>query len=88
MKDWVEIGVFAPAGRDRSQASGSTAKHLIKSGKQKITVTVPQKPTRAGIDPNHLLMDWKIEDNSEDVKQEKLALRKGLFRKTRFDRNC
>jgi hypothetical protein len=71
MKDWVEIGVFAPAGEGQDPGKRLyLQKHLIKSGKQKITVTVPQKPTRAGIDPNHLLMDWKMEDNSEDVKQE------------------
>jgi len=29
---------------------------------------VPQKPSRAGIDPNHLLMDQKTEDNVEQVK--------------------
>jgi len=27
-----------------------------------ITVTVPRKPTCAGIDPNHLLIDWEMGD--------------------------
>jgi ABC-type transport system involved in multi-copper enzyme maturation permease subunit len=57
MDDWVEIGVFA--GDD----SVYLQKHRIRSGKQTITVTVPSKPTRTGIDPRFLLVDWETEDN-------------------------
>ena len=43
-------------------------KHRIHSGEQTITVTVPSKPTSAGIDPNYLLIDVKTDDNFEEVK--------------------
>jgi len=57
MDDWVEIGVF----RDRDPY---LQKQRIRSGKQTITLTVPQKPTRAGIDPNHLLSELGEEDGN------------------------
>ncbi|MBA4850365.1 M1 family aminopeptidase [Emticicia sp. BO119] len=69
MNDWIEIGVFAPA--EAGKETGKQLylqKRLIKSGQQSITVTVPQKPARVGIDPNHLLIEWEIEDNSKEVK--------------------
>jgi hypothetical protein len=31
-------------------------------------VTVPRKPTRAGIDPDHQLIDLKTDDNIKTVK--------------------
>ena len=44
-------------------------KHRIRSGKQTIAVTVPQKPARAGIDPRHLLSDLgETDDNIKAVK--------------------
>ncbi len=42
--------------------------HHIRSTEQTITVTVPRKPARAGIDPYHLLIDWEIDDNIDEVK--------------------
>jgi hypothetical protein len=57
MDDWVEVGVFAGDERVYLQ------KHRIRSGKQTITVTLPSRPTRAGIDPRFLLVDWSTEDN-------------------------
>jgi ABC-2 type transport system permease protein len=68
MDDWVEIGVFAPAeqGKDPGEPL-YVARHRIRSGEQTITVTVPQKPDRAGLDPYHLL-DWEMGDQIVDVK--------------------
>jgi hypothetical protein len=69
MDDWVEIGVFAPA--EDGNGSGEPLylqRHRIRSGKQTITVTVPREPTRAGIDPYHLLIDLEMHDNIEEVK--------------------
>jgi ABC-2 type transport system permease protein len=34
----------------------------IRSGEQTITATVARRPTRAGIDPNHLLIDLQTDD--------------------------
>jgi hypothetical protein len=71
MDDWVEIGVFAPTGQGKEEAKPLyVQKHRIRSAQQTITVTVRQKPTRAGIDPNHLLIDLNTEDNIEMVKIE------------------
>lgn len=69
MNDWVEVGVFAPV--HKSGEPGQLLylrKHLIRSGQQTIKVTVPHKPDRAGIDPNHLLIDIMMEDNDKKVK--------------------
>jgi len=32
------------------------------------TVTVPRKLNRAGVDPDHLLIDLKTDDNAKGVK--------------------
>jgi hypothetical protein len=67
MDEWVEIGIFAPA--DKNEELGKpiyVGKHRVRSGRQTITVTVPQKPDRAGIDPYNLL-DWETGDNIEAV---------------------
>ncbi|MFD3003441.1 hypothetical protein ACFS7Z_23990 [Pontibacter toksunensis] len=71
LNDWVQIGLFAPA----NELSGSDEpvymkKHRIRSGRQKIKVTVPAKPAHAGIDPRFLLFDWEMNNNVTDVKIE------------------
>jgi ABC-2 type transport system permease protein len=70
MDDWVEIGVFASA--EEGGGAGEplyVQKHRIRSGAQTITVTVPRKPDRAGIDPYRLLIDWDLDDNVARVKE-------------------
>ncbi len=53
MNDWVEIGVFAPAGEgEESGRPLYVQMHRIRSGEQTVTVTVPRKPARTGIDPD------------------------------------
>ena len=75
LDDWVAIGVFAPA--EEGEEVGEPLymlyiqKHRIRSGKQTITVTVPHKPARAGIDPAHLLIDLELGDNIEEVQSER-----------------
>ena len=62
MDDWIEVGVF-------DEGEPYLQKHRIRSGKQTIAVTVPQKPARAGIDPRHLLSDLgEIDNNIKAVK--------------------
>ena len=63
MDDWMEVGVFG-------EGELYIEKHRIRSGQQTITVTVPRKPTRAGIDPENLLIDLDTENNIKDVKIE------------------
>jgi ABC-2 type transport system permease protein len=67
MNEWVEIGIFAPA--RPGEALGKplyVQKHRIRSGTQTITVAVPNKPARGGIDPYNLL-DWEEGDNIEPI---------------------
>jgi hypothetical protein len=62
MNDWIEIGVFG-------ERESYVQKHIVRSGKQTITVTVPYRPDRAGIDPRHLLSDLgEIDTNIKTVK--------------------
>jgi hypothetical protein len=68
MNDRVEIGVFAPA--EDGESPGRPlylAMHRIGTGPQTITITVPQRPARAGIDPRHLLIDVEARDNLVDI---------------------
>ncbi|MBC7921418.1 MAG: hypothetical protein H7Z75_10065, partial [Ferruginibacter sp.] len=72
MDEWVQIGVFAHAKNgDELSEPLHVQMHRIRSGEQTITVPVPGKPARAGIDPYRLL-DWEEGrgDNIEDVKIE------------------
>jgi ABC-2 type transport system permease protein len=67
MGEWVEIGIFAP--RQEGEQLGKllhVRKHRVRSGMQTITVTVPSRPARAGIDPYNLL-DWEEGDDIEPV---------------------
>ncbi|HEX2219350.1 MAG TPA: ABC transporter permease [Gemmatimonadales bacterium] len=67
MNEWVEIGVFAPAGEGEVLGRPLyVRKHRVRSGRQTITVTLPGEPARAGIDPYNLL-DWDEGDNIEPV---------------------
>ncbi|WP_303310868.1 M1 family aminopeptidase [Hymenobacter sp. BT730] len=72
MKEWVEIGVFAPAEAGKEVGKQLyLQKHLIKSGKQTIVLTLPDRPAKVGVDPRQLLIDWKVEDNYKVVKSNK-----------------
>ena len=64
MDDWLEVGVL-------DEDEPSRQKFRIRSGKQTITVTVPQKPARAGIDPRHLLSD--LGERDQNVKAVKIG---------------
>jgi ABC-2 type transport system permease protein len=68
MDDLVEIGVFAPAEDGESPTRPLyRAMHRIRTGPQTITITVPGRPARAGIDPRHLLIDVEPSDNLVDI---------------------
>jgi hypothetical protein len=73
MDEWIPIGVFAPT-REQGADFGETLylrSHRIRSGLQTITVTVPKKPSDAGIDPYVLLIDLERFDNVEKVEVER-----------------
>ncbi|QHT70034.1 ABC transporter permease subunit [Rhodocytophaga rosea] len=70
VNEWVEIGIFAPA--EPGEMLGKplyVQKHFIRSGTQTITVQLPHKPARGGIDPYNLL-DWEEGDNIEEISYE------------------
>lgn len=62
MNDMIEVGVFGADGK-----ASYRQPHRIRSGVQTITVTVRGRPVRAGVDPDHELLDRKPEDNLVDV---------------------
>jgi ABC-2 type transport system permease protein len=69
MDEWIPIGVFAARerGHDELSAPLYMQMHRIRTGEQKITVTVRREPVLAGIDPYHLLdMDEKEDDDNVD----------------------
>ncbi|WP_207431396.1 ABC transporter permease/M1 family aminopeptidase [Sabulibacter ruber] len=69
LKDWMEVGVYASAKAGEELGKPLyLQKHFIHSKQQTITVTVPDKPSQVGIDPNHLLIDWNLKDNVTEVK--------------------
>ncbi len=68
MDERVEIGVFAPAAAGEARGAPLYLRpHRIRSGRQTITVLVPRRPARAGIDPLHKLIQRETGDNVVDV---------------------
>lgn len=67
MNDWVEVGVFAAAEDGALGEPLYLHRHRVRSGEQSLTVTVPGKPARAGIDPRNLLIDVEAKDNSREI---------------------
>jgi len=80
MDDLVEVGVYAPGpagpgGQGEAAGEGDEdgaevlhlEMHRIRSGAQTVTITVPERPARAGVDPRHLLIDVRPDDNVVDV---------------------
>jgi hypothetical protein len=63
MNDLVEIGVFGGGGGGGPGEPLYLVRHRIRSGEQRITVTVPREPARAGIDPYRKLIDRTGEDH-------------------------
>ena len=66
MDDLVEIGVFGE-GEGRLGEQLYLESHRIRSGKQTITITVPKRPVRAGVDPWRKLIDREREDNVREL---------------------
>ena len=68
MDDLVEVGVFAPAADGQGQGEPLyLRRHRIRSGRQTITVVVPRRPARAGVDPHAKLIQREAGDNVVDV---------------------
>lgn len=67
LDDLVEVGVFAAAGDGEPGVPLYLRMHRVRSGEQRITLTVPGEPVRAGIDPRNLLIDVEAGDNLAEV---------------------
>ena len=63
MDDLVEVGVFAAAEHGGTGDPLYLQMQRVRSGEQRIVVTVPKEPARAGIDPHNLLIDTQVDDN-------------------------
>jgi hypothetical protein len=59
MNDLVDIAVFAP-GNDLGKPL-YLRKHRLKSGTQRITITLPERPARLAVDPYQLLIQRERE---------------------------
>jgi len=72
MDEWIQVGVFAPTrpGADFGETL-YLERHRIRSGEQTIVVTVPHRPSDAGIDPYLVLIDLERYDNVEKVEIER-----------------
>jgi hypothetical protein len=69
MNDLVEIGVFAESAGGRDLDTPLYLwRHRLRAGRQTITVVVPRRPARAGIDPLHKLIQREPGDNVVDVR--------------------
>jgi ABC-2 type transport system permease protein len=68
INDWLEVGVYEED--NGSPESLYLQMHRIRSGEQTISIIVPRKPKRAGIDPNHLMIDLRREDNVMQLDEE------------------
>ena len=73
MDDLVDVGVFASP--DISQPTDPLyfQRQRIRSGKHTITLTVPRKPARIGIDPYLLLLDLDANDNFEPIRDRTMS---------------
>jgi hypothetical protein len=71
MNDLVEIGVYGESQNGESSADPLyLQKHRIRSGRQRISVVVKGTPSRAGVDPQLLLIDRNWSDNLRPVMAE------------------
>jgi ABC-2 type transport system permease protein len=67
VNEMIEVGIFAPARSGEILGKPLyVQKHRVRSGTQTITVVMPEKPARGGIDPYNLL-DWEEGDNIEKI---------------------
>ncbi len=67
MDDPVEVGVFAAGAAGVEGPTLYLRVHRLQTGPQTVTITVPRRPARAGIDPRHLLIDVRPGDNVVDI---------------------
>jgi ABC-2 type transport system permease protein len=73
MNDLVEVAVFGEEDGSELGRPLYLRKHRIRTGRQTITVTVPGRPARAGVDPYQLLLNRHKEEMDEKVREVELG---------------
>jgi ABC-type transport system involved in multi-copper enzyme maturation permease subunit len=66
-EDWIEVGVYGREDGDGEEPLLYLEKHRLESGTNEIEIVVDEEPSRAGIDPRHLLVDRVPDDNVKRV---------------------
>lgn len=69
MDDLIEVGVFTGQENQGVDEPLYLRTHKVRSGHQRITLTVPRRPSRVGIDPRNLLIELDSLDNIEEVRE-------------------
>jgi ABC-2 type transport system permease protein len=67
MDDFIDIGVYG-AGEDGLGRKLYLRRMKVRSGTHTVTVTVPERPAHAGIDPDRLMISTEPGDNVVEVK--------------------
>ena len=70
MDDLVDLGVYASPNVRTPTDPLYLRRQRIRSGRHTITLTVPRKPVRVGLDPHLLLLDLDANDNWEAIRIE------------------
>lgn len=66
LSDWIDVGVFTEDKKGKDSLI-YLKKHKITSEETKLSITVEQKPIKAGIDPINKLIDRNPDDNLKEV---------------------
>ncbi|MEM9557065.1 MAG: M1 family aminopeptidase [Acidobacteriota bacterium] len=61
--DWIDVGVYGAPGPDGERTVLYRTKHPVREAAPRFEVVVDSEPVRAGIDPDHLLVDRTRDDN-------------------------
>ena len=65
--DWIDVGIMKYDGTGKHSYQ-YLQKQLFTGGRKTLVITVDNKPSKAGIDPLHKLIDRNSEDNIKEVK--------------------
>ncbi|KIG15653.1 putative membrane protein [Enhygromyxa salina] len=71
LDDWVEVGVYVERERDGETVDEPLylELHRFDQIENELTITVDERPTKAGIDPRNLLIDRAPRDNTRSVEK-------------------
>ncbi|MFK7903963.1 MAG: hypothetical protein AB8B69_02515 [Chitinophagales bacterium] len=70
LNDWMDIGVYGEAAEGKKNGELIYKKRvLIQQEENTFKVEVDEKPSKVGIDPNHILIDRVPDDNLKSVSE-------------------